>query len=697
MCNWRPFYGDHEIRFSTDRNAPVTLIFGANGGGKTSILTAMYWCLYNSTEVDPTTRGSHKDLFNERAVGEIAPGSSAVAWVELELQAGPDADTSAVYTVKREITADKKSDGAVTYGTQVTCTEREGDHVVTEHSDAKVRHILDRRLAKYFFHAAETMAFPFESSKKSREELRDCLFKVVGQEELDIVIQQTGNAVAALEVKRKQAESAAGVRTAHEATIATIEKQIADKTAEAETKSHELTAAENQLGIFLAQLSAVEEFEPLVKERERCEKELEGAEGLLKEREGRLSDKTRYLWRVPAGPLVGAFCEWFTPRAKEFPTLVNQNVVLHLKERGLCICGRPVEEEHIHAVEALLEGADDEAARRLTTLYDLTKDWSEDVKELDTEFRKAKAAVTQAERAVDEWKGLVLLAKKAIDDHGDEPKETDLGQLRANVRDRDRAVNKLRGRIEGLEGEIRQLKIDRATAERERGESATDAELRAAEARLLVARMTEALAEEVKEIHAQVARPRLEEEMNKNYWSFKADRMIRISEDWMVTTVDVTDGGAREVEVGGSGSETNLLTYAFAGATAALIPQFKLAGPAALPDSDVVEQAGTYPLVVDAPFSTLGPNYKNKVAAELPDAVDQLVLLNEADDLDRFRTMHSAGKIGRLYSVHYTGPLEALHGTFVTEFEFANHNIEYLKNGTEDEKTSVVNKHDLGD
>jgi DNA sulfur modification protein DndD len=46
--NFRQFYGEQEIVFSTDSEKNVTLIHGENNGGKTALLNAIRWCLYQN-------------------------------------------------------------------------------------------------------------------------------------------------------------------------------------------------------------------------------------------------------------------------------------------------------------------------------------------------------------------------------------------------------------------------------------------------------------------------------------------------------------------------------------------------------------------------------------------------------------------------------------------------------------------------
>lgn len=48
LTNWGPFRGDHRISLKITDGAPIVVIFGENGKGKTSLAKAARWCLYGS-------------------------------------------------------------------------------------------------------------------------------------------------------------------------------------------------------------------------------------------------------------------------------------------------------------------------------------------------------------------------------------------------------------------------------------------------------------------------------------------------------------------------------------------------------------------------------------------------------------------------------------------------------------------------
>ncbi len=84
LHNWRQFKGTTpEIQFSGPSNRPVTVFFGTNGAGKTAILNAFTWTLYNST-----TRGFSlpEQIVNNSAIREATPGDSVEGWVDLKFE-----------------------------------------------------------------------------------------------------------------------------------------------------------------------------------------------------------------------------------------------------------------------------------------------------------------------------------------------------------------------------------------------------------------------------------------------------------------------------------------------------------------------------------------------------------------------------------------------------------------------------------
>ena len=71
LCNYRYYYGEHNIHFSNDPKKNVTVIKGDNGAGKSNILNALTWCLYNE-EVHADKKTVDLPSMNTEYIAELA-------------------------------------------------------------------------------------------------------------------------------------------------------------------------------------------------------------------------------------------------------------------------------------------------------------------------------------------------------------------------------------------------------------------------------------------------------------------------------------------------------------------------------------------------------------------------------------------------------------------------------------------------
>lgn len=83
--NYRQYKGPIDIEFSLDDKKNFTIIEGTNGAGKTNLLNAITWCLYEK-ELHKSSKPSTGDvIYNSITEKETAPGDSFNVLVELVL------------------------------------------------------------------------------------------------------------------------------------------------------------------------------------------------------------------------------------------------------------------------------------------------------------------------------------------------------------------------------------------------------------------------------------------------------------------------------------------------------------------------------------------------------------------------------------------------------------------------------------
>ena len=112
--NWGPYRGSHQVDISATTSAPLVLIFGENGRGKTSLAKAIKWCLYeNQSDVDALSMANRQMISQQ---DEFQVGVKVV----FEYEKYSNADTQRpVQTFELSRSFKVKPDARTTYGIQV--------------------------------------------------------------------------------------------------------------------------------------------------------------------------------------------------------------------------------------------------------------------------------------------------------------------------------------------------------------------------------------------------------------------------------------------------------------------------------------------------------------------------------------------------------------------------------------------------
>lgn len=130
--NFRQFYGEQTLYFSTDENKNVTLIHAENGVGKTALLNAILWCFFKSFTPnfkDPTV------LLNNSAKDEGIKNYK----VEIEFE-----EEGKKYSVQR-------SYSTVSQDTFRIYIVEDGNFKEISNPDTFINSIIPKDMASYFF------------------------------------------------------------------------------------------------------------------------------------------------------------------------------------------------------------------------------------------------------------------------------------------------------------------------------------------------------------------------------------------------------------------------------------------------------------------------------------------------------------------------------------------------------------------
>ena len=145
LKNFRRFYGEQEIVFSTSDKKKITLIHAENGVGKTNILRAVHWVMYG--ELIAIKKKDKAGIVNStHKINVKNKKESFDCHVILHIE-----DQGQSYELKRTLDRDGKNDiFKIWYG-------KDEKSVTEAERNLTVERILPKGLAKYFFFQGESL------------------------------------------------------------------------------------------------------------------------------------------------------------------------------------------------------------------------------------------------------------------------------------------------------------------------------------------------------------------------------------------------------------------------------------------------------------------------------------------------------------------------------------------------------------
>lgn len=699
--NWRPFRDSSAMNIAAADERPLTLVFGKNGGGKTSLLIAIYWCLYGSTDLEEDK--GDQNLVNDHAVQDLGATKDDPAIATVTLHASHTTmGKTFLYRIKRSQRA-YETNGARTETLDGLTVERiaqpedysHGDDIAAvwqhetpdrfEGGPAKElieQTLLAEGLAKYFFYPGETLSFPFKGDEDSRDQLEHFLREISGRGKFKPFTDTIAEARKILEQKSKAHANADKKTQGLQAEIERLEDQLASAKRRLPDARDELDAAiANREGVE-AQLSEMDAFKEVLAAAVAARERLDASDQAVEAADRSLSEALSHAYLCVAAPILTTVAEIFD--RSQYPSDVSRTLVEQIKATNECICGRPLEEGMLERIEPMSQEDDSVAARMISLRSHAARvavaSAQTEAVDIATVARdeaiEARSQAAVAHGAAEER----VKAKGADRFRGVD--ESDLAatrhQIQKDIEARIAEIARLEANIEHIEKQIAAKIIEKRAA----APKTDQAVHRAAE----IAKEMSAMLHDISLKQADVARRQLADLIQQNYVIYKSNLKPSIDSNYRVQVHETRgDDRLRRQVADLSGSETSLLTYAFAAAAARLIPQYQTLSKllTTIPEFGEVEHI---PLVVDAPFTSLGPEYKRRVMELMTRGFSQVIMFTEATKEDVEALEHAADEIGEEYFVRFEGGLDA---NVETTFEWRGSAYTYAAHNSDETKSTL--------
>lgn len=659
MHNFRQFLDTTpEIQFASGKKS-VTVIFGTNGAGKTAVLNAFTWALYDST-----TRGFlfPEQILNKTAVRQAKPGDTVEAWVEIKFD-----HLGKKYVLRKTHRAlrTRNEAEAVDQEDDVKTLQWAGEDGQwrTEGSISDViGRILPIDLHTYFFFDGERIERLVQPTKDEQADIANATRKLLGIEILERASRHLGNAKRSFE---KDLEAIGDPETVR------LLKEKAD--VEVIIHGHEMRASELGRNVE-GHRARKEELEKRLRELHEVRSIQERRDQLNRDRDVRktaLLQTSQDLSNLIGSRGYSVFIESATVSYRnlienlrqrgELPAGIKRQFVDDLLNEGECICARSLAEdvapEARSAVEnwksrAGLADVEEKAQRMGGEIKQLGIGIEEFWTLLDQHEKKRLADRQELARIENELESISERLQKS-------PKEEVSGleeamkktqrALDADILERatvSAAIKQQQNRLTEIEHEIARHKGNEARQQlaQRRVNAAYEALSRIDESRARFEKMIRgALLKKVRRLFDIVS-----------YTPYVPD----ITEGYALRLLE--SAGGAPLPVAASQGESQILSLCFIGAMIELAREYharqeKLPGP----DSSV------YPLVMDSPFGSLGPTYRHQVADHVSVLADQVVVMATNTQWRGEVEESLRGRVGKAYVLEYFSPKDTIHSETV--------------------------------
>ncbi|TDD89523.1 hypothetical protein E1293_04755 [Actinomadura darangshiensis] len=638
--NFRPYQGTQKANFARDPEGNVTVLWGTNGGGKTTLLNAFTWALYGVLSNDVENQNQ---LINITIWNSASEGTPLTASVTIEFEHGGH-----FYIVKRSVYASKRGGVQPRPKSELQLWRREssGNLETILNPNGRLDQMLPKRLSSFFFVNGERIEGLVKH--EGGDDVREAVKTLLGLEAMERAVMHLPKVTQKL-LRGLKAEGVAQQKLDHllgemEDAERMIQEQQRRRNAAKKEKKH----FDSEIELLNLKMTQLAEARELHQNRYRLEDQLKRVQAARRgqeEERARLVGISGFLAFLPALPgSILAACEELRERG-ELPAPLKRAFIDDLIERNECICGTPLDEgsshraalEHWRARAGLAEveaawnqlggivGSIDE--QRLQ-MYDTLRGFGERIAEAQEEERHIEHGIDDigsklkslpSEEVVETEENLEA-AKLARDE-----KVAAIGAANAEIQ-------RLEGIKENLKNQIGKLEV-------------RDARSRRLKNRVVAVEDAGIALASILEVLSQGVRRRLDARIKELY------RLVSLKNYEPELTPDFElklwdpSGSERSLAPKSTG-ENMLLSLAFVGS---LIGE---AREAQSPDRAFVQGiGGDFPVVMDAVFGNLDDDYRQAVSDFLPRLASQVVILTSKAQAGEIVEQELRPRLGKQYVI----------------------------------------------
>ena len=643
LCNFRQFYGKTtRIKFASgERN--TTVIYGNNGAGKTSILNAFTWVLY---EKFTAAFACPELLINQRAIAEAKPEQAIECWVELQFERDRK-----LYQLKRKCYANKNA-RRVQYSQAQLFMLVAGDdgrwYPPLEPPEDIISRILPASLHQYFFFDGERIDSFFRQDRGA--DIAEDTKELLGVKILDRAIEHLKKARRTLQEELQELGDAETKKLLQEQIeLERANEATAKRIAEIKTEVVQLERKKSDLSGQLLEISGADEIQKLklklLEQQTSIEKDLIESKTELK----KLLSQDSYSIFLPS--IASSFLDLLQDLRDrgQLSSGLKQEFIEQLLQQQRCLCGETLipDSDRYNQVKSWLNKVEikniEESAIRLETQVSRIESQSDDFwqrldriqAQIKHQYLELNRLETEIEKANRQLKSYPNSNTQQLQHNLEQIEERvkslilEQGENQQQQSDRDRSLDSLGQKIAK-----HQLTESKQKLTQKRIAVAVEASDRLNEVRIrLEQQFRLALEQKVREIFSFI--------------SF-TPYIPQLSRDYKLTLVKNTPNGKDPIAA--STGENQILSLSFIGGIIDRVRQWSQRNTLMGYDSS------TFPIVMDSPFGSLDRIYRRQVAKAIPRLANQLIILVTKTQWQGEVQVETEPLIGQEYVLTYYSP-----------------------------------------
>lgn len=642
LCNFRSFYGTTpEILLAVGDTLNTTIIHGNNGSGKTSLLNAFTWVLY---EKFSAAFASAEQLVNKRSIAEVQKGQPVECWVEVGWE-----HEGKRYKVRRSCRVYKNQSDFEAGKTELRMwvCEEDGDWKIPQQQPEDIiNQILPASLHQYFFFDGERIEEIVRSDKKA--EIAEATKIFLGVEVINRSIRHLGEAKKSLENELKAIGDAETKQLLKDQEkLETESQRLTNRITEIKQELESQQILKKETSTRLLELVTAKELQDRWQSLEL--QKVQNQEAFKKSKETLKKIISSRGYTVLLGDTTSQFRQIIDnlKQRGELTSGISREFINELLTSERCICGAgltPGNSHHLN-VQSWLDKAGSSAVEETAIRMGVKVDeidkqagvfWDE-VDQEQARIKELRATISQVEGELDNIQD--KLRKDANEEISSLQKRLDeienkIDELHREQGANDKELLYLKAEIDTLAKQISKQKLNE--------EKQILAQRRIYATQDAIQRLTEVKNRQEKQFRLQ-----LEQRVQDIFNQLSVKPYIpQISEKYELTLVENTAG--IEAPVAASTGENQILSLSFIASIIDKVREWSQKRKMImLPDSS------TFPIVMDSPFGSLDEMSRRHIAATIPELANQLIVLVSKTQWRGEVEEEMAHRIGREYVLTY--------------------------------------------